>query len=73
MDFYICVFVVMNGFIVHVKQVNLQVQNYATSSEPIHQIITTEKVLETVSDFLKAMNSENLYMERKNKFPFPHF
>ena len=32
---YIRVFVVMIGFIVHAKQDNLKVQNYAPQSEPI--------------------------------------
>ena len=57
---YICAFVVTSGFIVHAKQDNLQVQNYAPPSEPIQQIIKTEMVLETVFHFLKEMNSENL-------------
>ena len=35
----------MSGFIVHAKQDNLQVQNYAPPSEPIQQIITTKRVL----------------------------
>jgi len=52
MDFYICAFVVMSGFIVQAKQDNLQVQNYAPPSETIQQIITTERVLETVIHFL---------------------
>ena len=57
---YICAFVVTNGFIVHAKQDNLQVQNYAPPSEPIQQIIKTERVLEPVFYFLTEMNSENL-------------
>ena len=57
---YIFAFVVTSGFIVHAKQDNLQVQNYAPPSETIQQIVTTKTVLETVFHFLKEMNSENL-------------
>ena len=35
---YICAFVVTSGFIINAKQDNLQVQNYAPPSEPIHKL-----------------------------------